>query len=102
MNAAPTSTIIGKGEGKKSMLGVFQTSYQVCRRAPANVAGPRDEYRRPLEEALVVAADSRQLVAVITANVKLESGEEVEILQYRQIGRGIQDVFVAANFRKRR
>jgi hypothetical protein len=79
------------------MVSVFQASYQVCRRAPADVAGPRDIYRSPLEEALVVAADSRQIGAVIAANIELKQGEEVEIIQFRQLGRGIHDVFVAAN-----
>jgi hypothetical protein len=77
-------------------LAVFQTSFQVCRRAAANVAGPRDQYRLPAREAVAVAADPRQLAAVIGANVELERGEEVEILQWRQLGRGIRDVFVAA------
>jgi hypothetical protein len=79
------------------MPSVFQVSYQVCRRADANIAGPRDEYRRPLDEALVVAEGSQQLAGVIGANVELEPGEIVEILQYRQLARGIHDVFVAAS-----
>jgi hypothetical protein len=78
----------------KEAVRVFQASYQVCRRAPANVAGPRDEYRRDAEEALVVAADPRQLAPVIGANVNLQPGEVIEVIQWRQLGRGI-DLFVA-------
>jgi len=78
------------------MPSVYAGSYQVCRRAPANVAGPRDQYRLPEKEAVVVAADPRPLATVIGANVGLEHGEEIEVLQWRQLGRGIRDVFVAA------
>jgi len=75
------------------MLKVFSVSWQVCKRAPANLAGPRDEYRRPVEEALVVAGDPRDLPSVIGANVELKPGEEIEVVQHRQLGRGM-DVFV--------
>jgi hypothetical protein len=76
------------------MLAVFQISYQVCRRATADVAGSRDEYRLPWQEALVVAADPRQIATVISANVELKPGEEIEVLQWRQLGRG-HAVFMA-------
>ena len=78
------------------MLAVFKAAYQICKPAPSNIAGPAFEYRRDAEEALVLTEDPQQLAAVIGANVKLKPGEEIEVVQWRQLGRGISDVFVAS------
>jgi hypothetical protein len=72
------------------MIKVFSVSWQVCKRAPANAAGPRDEYRRPVEEALIVATDPRDFGSVIGAHVGLKPGEDIEIVQHRQLGRGMR------------
>jgi hypothetical protein len=47
----------------------------------------------------VLANDTQDLTPVLSANVALKPGEQVELLQCRQLGLGL-DVFVAVGISK--
>lgn len=69
------------------MAKIFLAQFQI--RQPAAIApGPRDRYRKSVEEVVVIASAVDEIASVIAANVKLAPGEEVEVVQRRELHPG--------------
>jgi len=67
------------------MAGVFLATFQVVMPSDGLSAGLSHKYRRSEQVVLVVANRPEEISQVIAGNVALESGEVVEVTQWRQL-----------------
>lgn len=80
------------------MLYVFSVAFQVHKPndspAPGAPGCAVDAYRKPEEDAVVVSESDSAIPSVITENVKLETGERVDVVQIKRLAQGVKKVFV--------
>jgi len=73
-------------------LKVFDVTYQIALRAGA-VKGPRDSYRKPIQQAAVAAATANGVGAVLGANLALAGAEIIEIVDVHEHAVGGQGIY---------
>lgn len=72
------------------LTAAWVVDFQIRKPNPAPPPGPSDLYRRPPRKALVIAANSSGIPAVLAADVPLANGEVLDVLNITQYVEGAE------------
>ena len=75
------------------LTAAWIVDFQIHKPNPVS-PGPGELYRRPPRKALVIAASSSGIPAVLAADVPLASGEVIDVLSVTQYVEGAESGFV--------
>lgn len=71
----------------------FNVTFQVALRVGGSVKGPRDSYRKPVQQAAVAAANAAGVPAVLTSNLTLVGSEVIDIIDIHEEPLGGQGIY---------
>lgn len=71
----------------------FNVTFQVALRAGASVRGPKDSYRKPVQQAAVAAATAAGVPAVLSSNLSIVGSELIEIIDIHEEPLGGQGIY---------